>query len=193
MVSQLVEESAHHAGHLSSIPGWGRYPWRRKRQPTPVSWPGESHGIPWGRRESDTTERLSTAPRRPAQKSCRKMHRVGLRSPFQSGLSHLPPGPPTRPSSVTGCAPALVARGKSQLRGRLPSFSRSLRLSTPNPRPPPSFALQSGETQSNPLPLPGDGGLGWGECLSRAQAGEVMIWGRAALWCPSLWPRRPSG
>ena len=28
---------------------------------TPVSWPGEFHGLysPWGRKESDTTERLS--------------------------------------------------------------------------------------------------------------------------------------
>ena len=39
--------------------------WRRKRQPTPVFLPGESHGrrslvgySPWGREESDTTERL---------------------------------------------------------------------------------------------------------------------------------------
>ena len=39
--------------------------WRRKWQPTPVFWPGESHGqrslvgySPWGRKESDTTERL---------------------------------------------------------------------------------------------------------------------------------------
>ena len=37
--------------------------WRRKRQPTPVFLPGESHGwgslvgcSPWGRTESDTTE-----------------------------------------------------------------------------------------------------------------------------------------
>ena len=39
--------------------------WRRKRQPTPVFMPGKSHGPrslvgynPWGRKESDTTERL---------------------------------------------------------------------------------------------------------------------------------------
>ena len=42
-------------------------PWRRAWQPTPVFLPGESHGqrslagySPWGRKESDTTERLST-------------------------------------------------------------------------------------------------------------------------------------
>ena len=40
------------------------YDWRRKWQPTPVFLPGESHGLrslagcsPWGRKESDTTER----------------------------------------------------------------------------------------------------------------------------------------
>ena len=40
--------------------------WRRKWQPTTVFLPGESHGqrclagySPWGRKESDTTERLS--------------------------------------------------------------------------------------------------------------------------------------
>ena len=41
-------------------------PWRRKWQPSPVFWPGEFHGqrslvgySPWGRRELDTTERLT--------------------------------------------------------------------------------------------------------------------------------------
>ena len=35
--------------------------WRRERLPTPVFWPGEFHRLynPWGRKESDTTERLS--------------------------------------------------------------------------------------------------------------------------------------
>ena len=34
---------------------------RREQLPTPVSWPGEFHGLysPWGCKESDTTERLS--------------------------------------------------------------------------------------------------------------------------------------
>ena len=46
-------------------PWAGKIPWRRKRQPTPVVLPGESHGqrnlvvySPWGRKESDTTEHL---------------------------------------------------------------------------------------------------------------------------------------
>ena len=44
---------------------WVEISWRRKWQPTPVLLPGESHGwrslvgySPWGRKESDTTERL---------------------------------------------------------------------------------------------------------------------------------------
>ena len=45
----------------------GKMPWWRKWKPTPVFLPGESHGQgslvgygPWGRTESDTTERLNT-------------------------------------------------------------------------------------------------------------------------------------
>ena len=42
-------------------PWIGRIPWRREWLPTPVFWPGELHGLysPRGRKESDTTERLS--------------------------------------------------------------------------------------------------------------------------------------
>ena len=41
-------------------------PWRRKRRPTPVFWPGEFHGLysPRGPKESDTTERLSRSTER---------------------------------------------------------------------------------------------------------------------------------
>ena len=60
-----VKASACNAGDLGLIPGLGRFPWRRKWQPTPVFLPGESHGrrnlvgySPRGRKESDTTERL---------------------------------------------------------------------------------------------------------------------------------------
>ena len=41
----------------------GLIPWRREWQPSPVFWPGESHGqrgrtgySPWGHKESDMTE-----------------------------------------------------------------------------------------------------------------------------------------
>ena len=42
-------------------PWVGKNPWRRERLLTPVFWPGEVHGLcsQWGRKESDTTERLS--------------------------------------------------------------------------------------------------------------------------------------
>ena len=45
----------------------GKISWRREQLPTPVFLPGEFHGqgsladySPWGRKESDTTEQLST-------------------------------------------------------------------------------------------------------------------------------------
>ena len=48
-------------------PWVGKILWRRKWQPTPVFLPGESHGqgslvgySPWGYKELDTTEQLST-------------------------------------------------------------------------------------------------------------------------------------
>jgi len=44
-------------------PWFGRIPWRREWQPTPVSLPGEFHGqsslagySPWGHKELDMTE-----------------------------------------------------------------------------------------------------------------------------------------
>ena len=44
-------------------PGWGKIPWRRTWQSTPVFLPGESHGqrslvgySPWGPKVLDTTE-----------------------------------------------------------------------------------------------------------------------------------------
>ena len=39
-----VKASACNAGDLGSIPELGRFPWRRKWQPTPVLSPGKSHG-----------------------------------------------------------------------------------------------------------------------------------------------------
>ena len=59
------KESTHNAGDLGLIPGLGRSPGEgRERLPPPVLWPGEFHGLysPRGRKESDTTERLSLSP-----------------------------------------------------------------------------------------------------------------------------------
>ena len=53
--------------NMGLIPGSGRFPWRRQWQPTPVFLTGETHGqrspvgcSPWGRTESDMTERYTT-------------------------------------------------------------------------------------------------------------------------------------
>ena len=57
------KESACNVGDLGSIPGLGRFPWRRERLPFLflVFWPGKYHGLyeSWSHKESDTTERLS--------------------------------------------------------------------------------------------------------------------------------------
>ena len=60
------KESACNAGHPGSIPGLGRFLWRREWKPAPVLLPGEFHGqrslegySPWGGKESDTTEWLT--------------------------------------------------------------------------------------------------------------------------------------
>ena len=62
-VAQMVKRlSAIQETWVRSL-GW-EDPWRRKWQPTSVFFPGKSHGLhtlvgyrPWGRKESDTTER----------------------------------------------------------------------------------------------------------------------------------------
>ena len=51
-------------GDEGLIPGWGRFPWRRKWQPTPLLLPRKSHGqrsligynSPWAHKELDMTE-----------------------------------------------------------------------------------------------------------------------------------------
>ena len=57
--------SVYNAGYLGLIPGSGRSSGEGNRQPTPVLLPGKFRGwkslvgySPWGRKESDTTERL---------------------------------------------------------------------------------------------------------------------------------------
>ena len=47
------KESACNVEDLGSIPGLGRFPWRRERLPTPGFWPGEFRGLysPWGHKE----------------------------------------------------------------------------------------------------------------------------------------------
>ena len=65
--NSVGKESACSAGDLGSIPGSGRFLWRRERQPTPVFLPGESCGqrslagySPWGRRVAHNWVTLTT-------------------------------------------------------------------------------------------------------------------------------------
>ena len=73
--------------HVSSVSGrlvfQGRFPWRRKWQPTPVFLPGKARGwrslagySPWGPKESDTAERLhfSTFKHVYCDVSCQRLH-----------------------------------------------------------------------------------------------------------------------
>ena len=55
------KESTCNVGDLGSIPGLGRFPGEGKGYPIQYSGPREFHGLysPWGRKESDTTKRLS--------------------------------------------------------------------------------------------------------------------------------------
>ena len=59
LVAQLVKNLQF--GRPGFDPWIAKISWRRERQPTPVFWPGEIHGLysPWGRKEWDMTERLS--------------------------------------------------------------------------------------------------------------------------------------
>ena len=58
-----IQESTCNVGDLGLITGLERSPgdpWRKEKLPIPVFWPREFHGLysAWGRKESDTTERL---------------------------------------------------------------------------------------------------------------------------------------
>ena len=91
------KESVCSAGDLGSIPGLGRSPGEGKGYPTPVSWPGEFHGLysPRGHKESDTTERLHFLY--PWDFS---------RQEYWSGLPFPPPGDPFHPG-IKPVSPAL--------------------------------------------------------------------------------------
>ena len=89
-------------------PWAGKIPWRRKRQPTPASLPGKSHGQrslvgcgPWGRKESDTSEWLSARTHKCkhlSYRTCLCDHRSVFLAPFgavapQDWLCSLPLNP----------------------------------------------------------------------------------------------------
>ena len=65
-MAQTVKNVPVNEGDVGWVPWVGKTPWRREWQPTPVFLPGEFQGqrnlvgcSPWGRKESDTTERLT--------------------------------------------------------------------------------------------------------------------------------------
>ena len=65
--ASLVVETVKNLQETGFDSWFGKIPWRRAWQPTPVFLPRESHGqrslagcSPWGRKESGMTERLST-------------------------------------------------------------------------------------------------------------------------------------
>ena len=62
----MVKNRPDNARDVGSIPGWGKFPWRRKWKPTSVFLPGQSHRrrslaghSPQGCKESDMTEQLN--------------------------------------------------------------------------------------------------------------------------------------
>ena len=81
------KESARNVGDLGSVSELGRYPGEGKRVPTPVFWPRESHGLysPWGRKELDTTERLSLHLTHPNLTLFRPRSLVISTSPYAMG------------------------------------------------------------------------------------------------------------
>ena len=66
--SLVIKKPPANAGDPGLISGWGRFPWRRKWQPTPGFVPGESHAqrslagyiLHGAKKESDTTECVHT-------------------------------------------------------------------------------------------------------------------------------------
>ena len=60
-MAQLVNNSPAMQKTWVRSPGWEDPPEKGKATPTPVSWPGESHGLyrPWAGKELDTIDRLS--------------------------------------------------------------------------------------------------------------------------------------
>ena len=55
----------------------GKIPWRREKLPTPVSWPGEFHGLcsPWGHKESGMTATFTSLSHRSHSGSGKKIAR----------------------------------------------------------------------------------------------------------------------
>ena len=59
--TQTIKKTSCNVLDLGSIPGLGRFPWRRERLPILVFFPREFHGLysPCGHKELDRTEQLT--------------------------------------------------------------------------------------------------------------------------------------
>ena len=84
-VIKNLPASAGAVGDLGSAPQSGRFPWRSKWQPTPVFLLGKPHGqrslagcSPWGCKQSDMTERLSTQMHKIDQAFCKTSEQLCL-------------------------------------------------------------------------------------------------------------------
>ena len=94
--ARVLEWTAVQETQEMQVRSWvGEIPWRRAQQPGPVHFPGASHGwrsltgySPRGHKESDTTERLSTARR------------------VEKTLRAEQPSPETRPSDIGMLCPS---------------------------------------------------------------------------------------
>ena len=118
-------------------------PWRRKRQPPPVLLPGKPHGqrslegdTPWGLRESDTPEQLSTQHGSHHTEDTEGLApvyqgpRASVSAPCLQLLRWAPPIPP-RASTRPGSLGQTVTSPKRSRLEHLPPQSPSPPLTTP--------------------------------------------------------------
>ena len=92
LVAQLVKNPPAMKGRPGFDPWVGKIPWRRERLLTAEFWPEEFHGLysPWGRKDSDMTERVSLSFYVPySRREKDPASHPALRSyPFSKGESH---------------------------------------------------------------------------------------------------------
>ena len=161
------KESTCNGGDLGSIPGLGRSPWRRKRLPTPVSWPGEFHKMysPWDSKESDTTEQLHfLSPTNESPTS--QLHKQQAQAEPERHVWH------RRESDESG--ESAPEEGGEGARATQPiPRSASYPCAAPRPGAPETTALQGGFQRR----YGGITGMHWGYRRHRAFREEWSFWG----------------
>ena len=125
----------------------GKIPWRRAWQPTPVFLPRESHGqrslvgySPWGHKESDTTERVSTAQPHFTGENPRYRGTVLISTQLQQPCQ-APSGCPGQVDPVTACSPGEAAEAQSG--GARQVRSRALPVRPDGPCTPVAISFRS--------------------------------------------------